>query len=102
MGFQIDVKSTEAFKREILDVPGVCQIVELYSTWCGPAKAIQSTFKRIFFDAGDKPMKFYTVSSNMHMMQHSTQWTDGHWSRGSKQQAQTAVCASFYKHVNVM
>ena len=36
-------------------------VVELYPGWCGPSKAIQSTFRRIYFDAGDRPLKFFTV-----------------------------------------
>lgn len=39
-----------------------CTVVECYQGWCGPCKAIQGTFKRIYFDAGDKPLKFFTVS----------------------------------------
>ncbi len=38
-------------------------VVELYQSWCGPCKAIISTFKRIYFDAGDRPLKFFTVRS---------------------------------------
>lgn len=38
----------------------LAQIVELYPDWCGPCKAIQSTFRRIYFDAGDRPLKFFT------------------------------------------
>uniref|UniRef100_A0A7S0RNS7 Thioredoxin domain-containing protein n=1 Tax=Chlamydomonas leiostraca TaxID=1034604 RepID=A0A7S0RNS7_9CHLO len=63
MSFQIDVKTPEAFKSEITEVPGTCQVVELYSTWSGPCKAIISTFKRIYFDAGDRPLKFFTVDA---------------------------------------
>lgn len=36
----------------------------MHQTWAGPCKAIQSTFKRIFFDHGDKPMKFYTADAS--------------------------------------
>eukprot|EP00955_Chlamydomonas_euryale_P116564 366426-Chlamydomonas_euryale.AAC.28 len=36
-------------------------VVELYQPWAGPCKAILNTFKRIYFDAGDKPLKFFTV-----------------------------------------
>ena len=28
----------------------------------GPCKAIQSTFKRLYFDFSDRPLKFYTVA----------------------------------------
>lgn len=36
-------------------------VVEVYQSWCGPCKAVQSTFKRIFFDLSDRPLKFYSV-----------------------------------------
>mmetsp|Transcript_11834 Transcript_11834/g.34928 ORF Transcript_11834/g.34928 Transcript_11834/m.34928 type:complete len:110 (-) Transcript_11834:114-443(-) len=61
MAFQTDIKSADDFKKEILDTPGTLQVVELYQPWAGPCKAILNTFKRIYFDAGDKPLKFFTV-----------------------------------------
>ncbi|KAG1666919.1 hypothetical protein FOA52_005979 [Chlamydomonas sp. UWO 241] len=61
MAFQVDIKSAADFQKEVLDTPGQLQIVELYQPWAGPSKAIFSTFKRIYFDAGDKPLKFFTV-----------------------------------------
>ena len=36
-------------------------VIEVYQGWCGPCKAIQSTFKKLFFDLNDRPIKFYTV-----------------------------------------
>lgn len=36
-------------------------MIEVYSSWAGPCKAIQSTLKRIYFDAGDRPLKMFTV-----------------------------------------
>ncbi|KAK3269577.1 hypothetical protein CYMTET_21992 [Cymbomonas tetramitiformis] len=41
--------------------PGYLQVIDCHAGWCGPCKAIQSTFKRIFFEYGDKPIKFYTA-----------------------------------------
>ena len=38
-------------------------VIDVHQKWCGPCKAIQSTFKRIFFDYGDKPMKFFTADA---------------------------------------
>eukprot|EP00798_Chlamydomonas_sp_ICE-L_P014209 gene14209-20179_t len=61
MSFQIDITSLSTWKIEVLEVPGTLQVIELYQTWCGPCKAIQSTFKRIYFDAGDRPLKFFTL-----------------------------------------
>lgn len=60
MAFQVDVKSAAAFKQEVLEAKGVTAVVELYSAWCGPCKAVISTFKRIFYDSGDG-LKFFTV-----------------------------------------
>ena len=44
--------------------PSPPAVVDVRQTWAGPCKAIQSTFKRIFFDHGDKPMKFYTADAS--------------------------------------
>ncbi|GFH18903.1 flagellar outer dynein arm light chain 5, thioredoxin-like protein [Haematococcus lacustris] len=63
MAFQIDIKSSDMFRKEVLDVPSTCQVCEVYQGWAGPCKAIVSTFKRIFFDSGDRPLKFYTVDA---------------------------------------
>ncbi len=38
MAFQTDISSADAFKREVLEVPGTCQIVEAYNQWAGPCK----------------------------------------------------------------
>mmetsp|Transcript_37651 Transcript_37651/g.83828 ORF Transcript_37651/g.83828 Transcript_37651/m.83828 type:complete len:108 (+) Transcript_37651:146-469(+) len=62
MSFQTDIQSLESWKKEIMEVPGTLQVVECYQSWCGPCKAIQTTFKRIYFDAGDRPLKFFTVN----------------------------------------
>jgi thioredoxin 1 len=64
MGFQMDVKTGQAWQQE-LQLKNTLQVVEVYSAWCGPCKAIVSTFKRIFFDAGDRQMKFYTASVSL-------------------------------------
>ena len=44
--------------------PSSCHVavVECYQDWCGPCKAIFNTFKRLYFELGDRPLKFYTVS----------------------------------------
>lgn len=44
-------------------------VVEVFQSWCGPCKAVQSTFKKLYFDLNDRPLKFYSVS--------------GSWRRGS-------------------
>mmetsp|Transcript_148 Transcript_148/g.281 ORF Transcript_148/g.281 Transcript_148/m.281 type:complete len:129 (+) Transcript_148:128-514(+) len=43
-------------------VPGYLQVIDCHSDWCGPCKAIMSTFRKIFFDFGDRPLKFYTAN----------------------------------------
>eukprot|EP00878_Enallax_costatus_P021079 GHUV01022301.1.p1 GENE.GHUV01022301.1~~GHUV01022301.1.p1 ORF type:complete len:116 (+),score=31.95 GHUV01022301.1:141-488(+) len=62
MAFQIDIKSTDSFKSEVLGTPGTLQVVECYSEWAGPCKAIQSTLKALYFSLSDRPLKFYTVN----------------------------------------
>mmetsp|Transcript_14131 Transcript_14131/g.17133 ORF Transcript_14131/g.17133 Transcript_14131/m.17133 type:complete len:134 (+) Transcript_14131:92-493(+) len=42
--------------------PGYLQVVDCHSDWCGPCNAIQGTFKRIYFEFGDRPLKFYTAN----------------------------------------
>ena len=32
-------------------------VIDCYRQWCGPCKAVVSTFKRIYFDLGDRPLK---------------------------------------------
>lgn len=64
MSFQLDIANEAVFKAEVLDVPGTLQVIEVYQGWCGPCKAIQSTFKKLFFDLNDRPLKFYTVCAD--------------------------------------
>mmetsp|Transcript_783 Transcript_783/g.1642 ORF Transcript_783/g.1642 Transcript_783/m.1642 type:complete len:132 (-) Transcript_783:192-587(-) len=42
--------------------PGYLQVIDCHPEWCGPCKAIKSTFRKIFFDYGDRPLKFYTAN----------------------------------------
>jgi hypothetical protein len=37
-------------------------VVECYSEWAGPCKAVVSTLKSLYFAFNDRPIKFYTVS----------------------------------------
>eukprot|EP01023_Acetabularia_acetabulum_P050596 TRINITY_DN5490_c0_g1_i2.p2 TRINITY_DN5490_c0_g1~~TRINITY_DN5490_c0_g1_i2.p2 ORF type:complete len:112 (-),score=9.81 TRINITY_DN5490_c0_g1_i2:267-602(-) len=62
MSFQINLVSADDWKLEIEQTQGVLQVVEMYREWSGPCKAIQATFKRIYFDLGDHPLKFYTAN----------------------------------------
>ena len=76
MSFQTDIKDADAFAREVTQVPGTLQVCECYQSWAGPCKAIQGTFKRIYFDAGDKPLKFFTVGSGTFLI-CMCHWTFG-------------------------
>eukprot|EP00201_Polytomella_parva_P003864 CAMPEP_0175072936 /NCGR_PEP_ID=MMETSP0052_2-20121109/20226_1 /TAXON_ID=51329 ORGANISM="Polytomella parva, Strain SAG 63-3" /NCGR_SAMPLE_ID=MMETSP0052_2 /ASSEMBLY_ACC=CAM_ASM_000194 /LENGTH=107 /DNA_ID=CAMNT_0016340575 /DNA_START=31 /DNA_END=354 /DNA_ORIENTATION=+ len=64
MSFQLDIQSEATFKTEILQTPGTLQVIEVYQSWSGPSRAIISTFRRIYFDAGDKPLKFFTACAD--------------------------------------
>lgn len=73
----MDLTDDQGWTEEILNTPGITQgyfiihlsyntplnntVIECYQNWCGPCKAITSTFKKLYFDLGDKPLKFYTV-----------------------------------------
>mmetsp|Transcript_19692 Transcript_19692/g.67022 ORF Transcript_19692/g.67022 Transcript_19692/m.67022 type:complete len:113 (-) Transcript_19692:1050-1388(-) len=61
MSFQVAINSADDWKVEMA-TPGYLQVIDIYHTWCGPCKAIQNTFKKIYLDYGDKPLKFYTVA----------------------------------------
>ena len=39
-------------------------VIDVHQSWTGPCKAIQSTFKKIFFEHGDKPIKFFTADAS--------------------------------------
>lgn len=63
MSFVVDIASESQFKTEVLDTPGTLQVVEVYQSWCGPCKAVQSTFKRLYFEFTDRPLKFYSLAA---------------------------------------
>mmetsp|Transcript_21219 Transcript_21219/g.29429 ORF Transcript_21219/g.29429 Transcript_21219/m.29429 type:complete len:133 (+) Transcript_21219:69-467(+) len=73
--FQTQLKTDEDWAQEVgkpagddgeepgeSGVPGYLQVIDCHSEWCGSCKAIQSTFRKIFFDYGDRPLKFYTAN----------------------------------------
>jgi len=39
----------------------VCSVVDVYQEWCGPCKALISTFKRVKNESGDDLLRFATV-----------------------------------------
>ena len=81
MTFQRAIENDETWKSDVLETPdtlhgtglstprthaltrGVLRnvVVECYKEWCGPCKAVVSSFRRISLDLGDAPIKFYTV-----------------------------------------
>lgn len=38
-----------------------CEVVDVYQEWCGPCKALLSTFKRVKNEIGDDLLRFATV-----------------------------------------
>eukprot|EP00899_Mesostigma_viride_P002908 jgi/Mesvir1/12618/Mv09317-RA.1 len=61
---QIAITSDEMWDSEIRKTTGFLQVIDVHQAWCGPCKAIQATFRRIFFDNNDRPLKFYTAESD--------------------------------------
>ena len=43
-------------------------VVDAYSAWCGPCKAIVSSFKRIKNELGDDLLVFATVSLSLYLL----------------------------------
>ncbi|PNH05551.1 Dynein light chain, flagellar outer arm [Tetrabaena socialis] len=64
MAFVTDLTTEAQYKSEITDTPGTLQVIEVYQPWCGPSKAVQSTFKRLYFDLNDRPLKFYSAAAD--------------------------------------
>uniref|UniRef100_A0A7S0T5F4 Thioredoxin domain-containing protein n=1 Tax=Mantoniella antarctica TaxID=81844 RepID=A0A7S0T5F4_9CHLO len=64
MAFQTEIKDDRSWTEEIMETPGLLQIIDVHQTWCGPCLAIQSTFKRVCLDHSDKPMKFFTADAS--------------------------------------
>ncbi|EEH54201.1 flagellar outer dynein arm light chain 6 [Micromonas pusilla CCMP1545] len=64
MSFQTALTDDASWKLEIMETPGMFQIIDVHQSWTGPCKAIQSTFKKIFFEHGDKPIKFFTADAS--------------------------------------
>ena len=54
MSFQQVLSSDEAWEQDVLQTPGTMHVIDVHQAWCGPCKAIASTFKRVFLDFGDK------------------------------------------------
>ncbi|KAK9817517.1 hypothetical protein WJX74_004575 [Apatococcus lobatus] len=64
MNFATDLTTEEQWKSEIEASTGTVQVIEVYQDWCGPCKAIAGTFRRLCFDLGDRPLKFFTANSS--------------------------------------
>ncbi|KAG2437995.1 hypothetical protein HXX76_005609 [Chlamydomonas incerta] len=63
MAFITEIANEAQWKTEVLETPGTLQVVEVFQSWCGPCKAVQSIFKKLYFDLNDRLLKFYSVSS---------------------------------------
>ena len=61
MNSQIAIKNNSAWKVEVEETEDYLQVIDDHPEWCGPCKAIQNTFKKVFFDLSEKPLKFYTA-----------------------------------------
>lgn len=58
-------KKCKAYQNDLLDVfifYIIFTVVDSYSAWCGPCKAIVSSFKRLKNELGDDLLVFATVS----------------------------------------
>ena len=58
-----DHHASSSGNERFIDI--TCAVLEVYSDWCGPSKAINATCKRIYFDHGDRGLKFYTVQAGV-------------------------------------
>ncbi len=38
-------------------------VLEVYQKWCGPTRAVVSTFKRFLLENPDAPVRFFTCSN---------------------------------------
>jgi len=63
MSITKDVTTDEKWREEVLESPGGLKVVEVYQDWCGPAKSLEATFKRFYFDNSTKAIGFITASS---------------------------------------
>ncbi|KAG2450614.1 hypothetical protein HYH02_004454 [Chlamydomonas schloesseri] len=63
MAFITEIANEAQWKTEVMETPGQLQVVEVFQSWCGPCKAVQSTFKKLYFDLNDRPLKFFSVSA---------------------------------------
>lgn len=60
--FQVAINSDAIWEQDIKQTPGYLQVIDVHQHWCGPCKVIQSSFRRVYLEHGDKAaIKFYTV-----------------------------------------
>ncbi|KAJ7372868.1 thioredoxin domain-containing protein 6 [Desmophyllum pertusum] len=59
---QIEIKTQDQWD-ELLSKEGLI-VVDSYSAWCGPCKAIVSSFKRLKNELGDDMLVFATVETD--------------------------------------
>lgn len=60
-------QTTQAWQSEVLGTAGQLLIVDVYAGWCGPCKAVQSTFKRLHMEqpaGASVPLRFFTANAD--------------------------------------
>eukprot|EP00002_Diphylleia_rotans_P016787 TRINITY_DN325_c0_g2_i4.p1 TRINITY_DN325_c0_g2~~TRINITY_DN325_c0_g2_i4.p1 ORF type:complete len:185 (-),score=48.48 TRINITY_DN325_c0_g2_i4:761-1315(-) len=55
--------NTEAGFNELVKARGLA-VVDVHANWCGPCKAIVPAFKRLYFDYGERPIRFLTADAD--------------------------------------
>ncbi|GAB4817957.1 hypothetical protein N2152v2_005003 [Parachlorella kessleri] len=59
--FRVDITDEEQYAKEVLKgSTGNLHVLEVYQKWCGPTRAVVSTFKRYLLENPDAPVRFFT------------------------------------------
>ena len=61
---QVAITDNDAWTEEIEKVKGATLVVDVHQNWTGPCVAAQGTLRKIAFDHGDKPLKFFTADAS--------------------------------------
>lgn len=46
-------------------------VIDVYSAWCGPCKAVQGLFRRLKNEIGDDLLKFGMVTSSQYLLEYN-------------------------------
>lgn len=72
VAFQLAIPSQAIWDQELKQTPGYLQIVDAHQSWCGPSKPMQSSFRKVYLEHGDKAaIKFYTARQSRIPFLHS-------------------------------